>query len=105
MPPEGVRPPADAVDPDPLAATGTIGPRALDRDLEDVGADRPFDTGQVPTPADQLAVGAGPVRTAPAKQRDRLEEARLAGCVRAPDQMRPGVEGGVDRRVTAQVEG
>jgi len=23
---EGVRPPADAVDPDPLAATGTIGP-------------------------------------------------------------------------------
>ena len=81
--PRTARPAADAVDPDPLAAAAAVRAGAGDRDLEDVAPDPPLDPGEVATPADQLAVGAGAVRPAPAEQRDRLEQAGLAGGVRA----------------------
>ena len=56
------------------------------------------------TPADQLAVGRRPVRAAPGQQDHRLEEARLAGRVRAPDEVRSGAERRVERRVAPEVE-
>ena len=63
-----------------------------------------LDPGQVAAPADQLAVGRRPVRAAPGQQDDRLEQARLAGRVRAPDELRAGAERRVERRVAPQVE-
>ena len=97
QPAEARRPPAEAVDPDPLAARRTRRAGAHDRDLERVRSDAPLDAGEVRAPADQLAVGAGPVRAAPGQQDDRLEQARLAGRVRAPDQVRPGPERHLER--------
>ena len=92
---ERVRPAADAVDPDPLAAARTVGTRALDGDLEDVPADPAFDTGEVVSPTDELAVGTRPMRPAPTEQRDRLEQARLPRGVGSPDQVWAGFEGRV----------
>jgi hypothetical protein len=39
----------------------------------------------------------------PGEQDDRLEEARLAGGVRTEDQLRAGLEDGVERGVPAKV--
>jgi hypothetical protein len=44
------------------------------------------------------------VRPTPRQEDDRLEEARLAGGVRTPDELRTPSELGVERVVTAEVE-
>ena len=67
-------------------------------------ADVALDPGQVGAPADQLAVGRGPVRAAPAEQGDGLEQARLAGRVGPDDEVGAGLERRLERRVAAQVE-
>jgi hypothetical protein len=43
------------------------------------------------------------MRAAPRQQDDRLEQAGLAGSVGAVDQLRPGLELGVEGRVPAEV--
>jgi hypothetical protein len=101
-------PPADPVDPDPLPAAATAadaaGSGALDSDLEDIATDPSFDAGEVASPADELAVGRGAMRAAPAEQGDRLEETGLAGRVGTPDEVRTGTEVDRERRVAAQIE-
>ena len=64
---------------------------------------RALDPRHVGGPADQLAVRRGPVRAAPGEQDDRLEQARLAGGVRSPDQLRPGPERDLERVVATEV--
>jgi hypothetical protein len=44
------------------------------------------------------------MRASPAEQRDRLEQARLAGRIGPVDQVRAGAEGGVERGVPAKIE-
>jgi hypothetical protein len=44
------------------------------------------------------------VGPSPGEQHDRLEERGLAGRVRADDQLRAGSEGGLERRIRAEVE-
>jgi hypothetical protein len=56
-------------------------------------------------PADQLTVGGGPVGAPPAEQRDGFQQARLAGGVRSPDQVRARRERDLEPGVSAQVEG
>ena len=97
------RAPGDAVDPDPLATGRPGGAGADDRELQGVTAEMALDPRQVGPPADELAVGRGPVAATPGEQDDRFEEARLPGRVRAPDELRSGAEGGVEGGVPAQV--
>src|SRR5439155_7179686 len=85
-------PAAEAVDPDPLPAGRPAAAGPDDGDLDDVGPDGAFDTGQVGRPADELAVGGGPVGVTPGQQHHRLEEARLAGRIGTPDEMRARTE-------------
>ena len=95
--------PSHPVHPDPLASAPAVRARSSDRDFQDVSPDVPLHPGQVRPPADQLAIGRGPVRAAPTKQRDRFEQARLAGRIGSPDEMRPGPERRLQRHVPAQV--
>jgi hypothetical protein len=44
------------------------------------------------------------MRSPPRKEDDRLEEARLAGGVRAPDEVRPGAEFDLERGISTEVE-
>ena len=44
-----------------------------------------------------------PVGATPGEQDDRLEQARLAGRVGPPDELRSGPEVGVEARVAAQI--
>ena len=112
-PDEGGRAAADAVDPDPLAAAGRRRPgsgrprscpgRDRRRDRRSRAGRRPR-SGRGPSPQRTSSrVGRRPVRAAPGEQDDRLEQARLAGGVRPPDELRPGPERGLERRVAAQV--
>ena len=85
----------DAVHADPLAgaaAGASARARPRRRRASSGGAsgrpDPRLDAGQLPAPADELALGARAVRAAPGQQDDRLEQARLAGRVGAPDQLR-----------------
>ena len=94
-PAEGAGAAADAVDPDPLAAAAAVGPRALDGDLQDLVVDVALDAGQVGAPADELAVGRGPVGSSPAQQGDGLEEAGLAGRVGPDDEVGSRLEVGL----------
>ena len=96
--------PADAVDPDPLAPGAAVGAGPDDRDLDGVRAEAALDPREVALPADQLAVGRRPVRAPPGQEHDRLEEAGLAGRVGAPDQLRPGPEGGLEGFVPPEIE-
>ena len=105
VPAEPARAPADAVDADPFATARAVGAGPLDGDLEDIAADAALDPGEVLAPADQLAVGARSMRPAPPEQGDGLEQAGLAGGVRAPDQVRAGRERDLEPGVSAQVEG
>ena len=99
----------DPVHADALANASARG--LHERDLEGVAIlgrrSRPthprLNAGQLTAPAHELAVGARPVRATPGQQDDGLEQARLAGRVGAPHQLRAGVEHGVERRVRAQV--
>ena len=88
----------DAVDADPLA--GAAGRRADEGDLDDVARPRAPSPGR-PTRASTRA-SSWPQRTSSpsaavrcdrphASEHDRLEQAGLAGGVRAPDQLRPRV--------------
>ena len=101
IPTETARSPPHSIDPDPLAAARPVGTGPLDRDLENVVPDPALDPSEVVAPPDELPVGAGPVRSTPAEQRDRLEKTGLAGGVRTPDQMSAGSEGRLDRRISA----
>jgi hypothetical protein len=89
--------PPEAVDADPLATAAPVRAGAGDRDFQDVGTDPALDAGEVAAPADQLTIGRRAMRATPAEQRDRLEQARLAGCIGAVDQVRAGSERGVER--------
>ena len=62
-----------------------------------------FDAQVVGTPADQLGVCPGAVGSAQREHDDGLQEGRLAGCVGAPNELRPGPQRQVQRGVTAQV--
>ena len=97
---------ADAVDPDPLAAgRSRSAPARTMRDLDASSAPtRPSIRASVGAPADELAVGVVRCERPQRQQHDRLEQARLAGGVRAPDELRARAEGGVERRVAAEVE-
>ena len=101
---EGPGTPADPVHADPLAAARAIRARALDGDLEHVAADPTLHSSQIVSPADQLTVGGRPVGAPPTEQGDGLEQARLAGGVRSPDQVRAGRERDLEPGVSAQVE-
>ena len=70
-----------------LRPADPVAPGPDDRDLDRVGPDHALDPGEVRPPADQLGVGVRPVRAAPGEQDDRLEQAGLAGRVRAPDEV------------------
>src|SRR4029077_10495682 len=85
-----------AIDPDALATSGPSRACAHDRDLDRVGSDDALDPREVGPPADELTVPAGPGGAAPGEQAHRLEQARLAGRVRAPDEVWPGPERGVE---------
>ena len=67
-----------------IAANGTLGP------------------GDVRSPANQIRVRAGSMGVAPGEQDDPFEEARLAGGVRAPEQLWAGPEPGVELRVASK---
>ena len=103
-PGERGRPPRHAVDPDPLAAAG----RALpdERDVEVRGAAvavaPALDAGERRPQRIISASLGGPVRGAAGQEDDRLEEARLAGRVRAPDELRARPERRLERVVGAE---
>ena len=82
----------DAVDADPLPGAAGAGPdeRDLDGSRASAGspADAGLDPGELLAPADELALRGRAVRAAPGEEDDRLEEARLAGGVRAPHELR-----------------
>ena len=65
--------------------------------------DHALDAQEVGAPADQLRVGGGPVGPAQRQQDDGLEQSRLAGGVRAPDELRPGPELEVQRGVAPEI--
>src|SRR4029077_16162707 len=60
--------------------------------------------GEVGPPPDELAVRARPVRPAPGQQDHGFEEARLAGRVGAPHDVRARSERRVERGVAPEVE-
>ncbi len=61
------------------------------------------DPHEVGAPADQLGVRRGAVRPPQRQQDDGLEQRRLAGRVRTPDQLRPGPELEVERGVAPEI--
>ncbi|HEX8024643.1 MAG TPA: hypothetical protein VF484_00415, partial [Candidatus Limnocylindrales bacterium] len=79
----------------PRALGGHRGAGPDERDLQRIRpvepgpAERSLDAPEVRAPPDQLGVGRRAMRVAPGEQDDRLEEAGLAGRVRAPDELRP----------------
>ena len=102
-------PARDAVHADPLA--GATGRRPDERDLDRVAvlgrrgspADASLDPGKLLAPPDELALGGRAMAAAPGEEHDRLEEARLARGVGPPDELRAGLEHGVERPVAAEV--
>jgi hypothetical protein len=103
---ESARAATDPVHADPFPRASGAGngcPGADERDLELVARGSADDPGQVGAPADELRVGRRPVGSAPGEQDDRLEQARLAGRVRAPDELRAVAERDIELGVTAEV--
>ena len=94
-----------AVDPDSLSPTAGRGvaPRPHQRDFEGGLANRPLHAGDLGAPPDEVHIGRGPVRVPPGKEHDRLEEARLAGRVRTPEDLGSRSEPDVERSVAAKV--
>ena len=91
-------PPAEPVDPDPLS-TGRSGRTPHDGNLQHVGAGPALDAREVGAPPHELAIRARAVRAPPGEQHHGLEQARLAGGVRSPDQMRNRTERHVEGRI------
>ena len=52
----------------------------------------PLDPQEVGAPADKLGIDGSSMRTAQRQQHDALEQSRLPGCVRTPDELRPGTQ-------------
>ena len=105
--PQGARqaagPSGNPVDADPLALAGAVGHQ---RNLEGrvLGhRDVAFHAGKRPAPADHLGVRRRSMRAPPGQQHDRLEQARLAGRVGAPDELRPRPERGLERGIAPEV--
>ena len=96
----------DPVDPDPLSSPGGTVPEQHDVKLERVEAGQlaaRVDPREPGAPADQLAVHLGSVGRAARTDDKGLEQARLAGRVRAPDEVGARPERRRQRRVAAEV--
>jgi hypothetical protein len=72
-------------------------------DLDRLVTSAALDPRKVGAPADDLAVGAGPVGAAPRQQDDGLDQTRLAGRIRTGNEMRPWSERRVKRGVSPEV--